>query len=136
MNYDRYLNASVAAVPPSGIRRFFDMASTMKGTISLGVGEPDFITPYHIRDAAINSLLNGETQYTANRGMLSLRKAVSRYLEERFAVSYDPEREIVITVGASEAIDTVIRAIASPGDEILVPEPSYVSYSPSVIFAG
>ncbi|MBR4458842.1 MAG: aminotransferase class I/II-fold pyridoxal phosphate-dependent enzyme [Clostridia bacterium] len=136
MNYDRYLNASVAAVPPSGIRRFFDMASTMKGTISLGVGEPDFVTPYHIRDAAINSLLNGETQYTANRGMLSLRKAVSRYLEERFAVSYDPEREIVITVGASEAIDTVIRAIAGPGDEILVPEPSYVSYSPSVIFAG
>ena len=136
MNYDRYLNASVAAVPPSGIRRFFDMASTMKGTISLGVGEPDFITPYHIRDAAINSLLNGETQYTANRGMLSLRQAVSRYLEERFAVSYDPEREIVITVGASESIDTVIRAIAGPGDEILVPEPSYVSYSPSVIFAG
>ena len=136
MNTDRFLNKAIAAVPPSGIRRFFDMASTMKGTISLGVGEPDFITPYHIRNAAIDSLLNGETQYTANRGLLSLRKAVSRYLRERFSVDYDPEREIVITVGASEAIDTVIRAITESGDEILVPEPSYVSYSPSVIFAG
>ena len=136
MNYDRYLNRAIAAVPPSGIRRFFDMASTMKGTISLGVGEPDFVTPYHIRNAAIDSLLRGETQYTANRGLPELREAVSRYMQERFSLSYDPKTDIVITVGASEAIDVALRAITGPGDEILVPEPSYVSYSPSVIFAG
>ena len=136
MNYDRYLNPAIAAVPPSGIRRFFDMAATMKGTISLGVGEPDFVTPYHIRDAAITSLLRGETSYTANRGMLELREEIARYLDGRFGVSYDPATEIVVTVGASEAIDTALRVITSPGDEILVPEPSYVSYSPSVIFAG
>ena len=136
MNYDRYLNQAIAAVPPSGIRRFFDMASTMKGTISLGVGEPDFVTPYHIRNAAINSLLAGETQYTANRGMLELREEIARYMQERFGLSYDPKTDIVVTVGASEAIDTALRAIVGPGDEVLVPEPSYVSYSPSVIFAG
>ena len=136
MTYDRFLNAAVAAVPPSGIRRFFDLASTMKDTISLGVGEPDFKTPYHIRNSAINSLLDGETQYTPNRGLLSLRKEISIYLRNRFAVSYDPGEEILVTVGASEAIDLALRAMVSPGCEVLVPEPSYVSYSPSVIFAG
>ena len=136
MNYERYLNARVAAVPPSGIRRFFDLAATMKGTISLGVGEPDFVTPYHIRDAAINSLLDGQTQYTANRGLPELREEIARYLEERSGVSYDPAKEILVTVGASEAIDLALRAILEPGDEVLVPEPSYVSYAPSVIFAG
>ncbi len=136
MNYDRYLNAAIAAVPPSGIRRFFDLAATMRDTISLGVGEPDFITPYHIRNAAINSIVDGETQYTPNRGLLSLRKEIGLYLESRYQVSYDPEKEILVTVGASESIDVALRAIVSPGDEVLVPEPSYVSYSPSVIFAG
>ncbi len=136
MNYDRYLNPAIAAVPPSGIRRFFDMASTMRGTISLGVGEPDFVTPYHIRNAAIDSLLAGETQYTANRGLLELREEIARYMQGRFSLTYDPQKEIVVTVGASEAIDTALRAIVGPGDEVLVPEPSYVSYSPSVIFAG
>ena len=136
MNYDRYLNPDIAAVPPSGIRRFFDLAATMKDTISLGVGEPDFVTPYHIRNAAINSLLDGETQYTPNRGLLPLRREISRYLEERFSTLYDPETEIVVTVGASESIDIALRALVAPGDEVLVPEPSYVSYSPSVIFAG
>ncbi len=136
MNYDRYLNRAIAAVPPSGIRRFFDLAAAQKDTISLGVGEPDFITPYHIRDAAINSLLNGETQYTANRGLLSLRKAISRYMDERFHLPYDPEKEILVTVGASEAIDIALRAMVQAGDEVLIPEPSYVSYCPSVIFAG
>lgn len=136
MNYDRYLNAAIAAVPPSGIRRFFDLAATMRDTISLGVGEPDFITPYHIRNAAINSIVDGETQYTPNRGLLSLRKEISRYLESRYQTVYDPETEILVTVGASESIDVALRAIVSPGDEVLVPEPSYVSYSPSVIFAG
>ena len=137
MNYDRFLNPEVAAVPPSGIRRFFDLASGRRDTISLGVGEPDFRTPYHIRNAAINSLLDGETQYTANRGLLSLRREISYYLKHRFgAPEYDPETEILVTIGASEAIDLALRAMVHAGDEVLVPEPSYVSYSPSVIFAG
>lgn len=136
MNYDRYLNARVAAVPPSGIRRFFDLAATMKDTISLGVGEPDFITPYHIRNAAINSIVDGETQYTPNRGLLALREEISGYLQKRYQITYDPQKEILVTVGASESIDVALRALISDGDEVLVPEPSYVSYSPSVIFAG
>jgi len=136
MNYDRFLNPDVAAVPPSGIRRFFDLASTMKNTISLGVGEPDFITPYHIRNAAINSIIDGETQYTPNRGLLALREEIAAYLNIRYQLTYDPATEVLVTVGASESIDIALRAIVGPGDEVLVPEPSYVSYSPSVIFAG
>jgi len=136
VNYDRYLNPAVAAVPPSGIRRFFDLAATMRDAISLGVGEPDFITPYHIRNAAINSIIDGETAYTPNRGLLSLRKEISYYLESRYGTAYDPETDIIVTVGASESIDIALRALVGPGDEVLVPEPSYVSYSPSVIFAG
>ena len=136
MTYERLLNPAIAAVPPSGIRRFFDLAAGRKDTISLGVGEPDFKTPYHIRNAAINSLIDGETQYTANRGLLSLRREISLYLKGRYDLSYDPDSEILVTVGASEAIDAALRAMLRPGDEALVPEPSYVSYSPSVIFAG
>ncbi len=136
MTYEQYLNPRVAAVPPSGIRRFFDLAATMKGTISLGVGEPDFITPYHIRNAAINSIVDGETQYTANRGLLPLRQEIAWYLEHRYNLTYNPETQVLVTVGASESIDVALRAIVSAEDEVLVPEPSYVSYSPSVIFAG
>ena len=136
MNYDRFLNPEIVAVPPSGIRRFFDLAATMKDAISLGVGEPDFVTPYYIRNAAINSIVDGETQYTPNRGMLPLREEICRYLDERFGLNYDPATDVVVTVGASEGIDLALRAIVSRGDEVLVPEPSYVSYSPSVIFAG
>ena len=136
MNYDRFLNASIAAVPPSGIRRFFDLASTMKDAISLGVGEPDFKTPYPIRNAAINSLIDGETQYTPNRGLPSLRKEISIYLHSRYGLSYDPDQQILVTIGASEAIDVALRSMVSPGDEVLIPEPSYVSYAPGVIFAG
>ena len=136
MNYDRYLNSRIVSVPPSGIRRFFDLAASMKDTISLGVGEPDFKTPYQIRDAAINSLVDGETQYTANRGLLDLRQEIAQYLSERYHVSYDPQNEILVTIGASEAIDLALRALVSPGDEVLVPDPSYVSYAPGVIFAG
>jgi len=135
VNYEKFINPDIAAVPPSGIRRFFDIAATMKDAISLGVGEPDFVTPYHIRDAAINSLLDGETQYTGNRGMPELLEEISYYLEHRYQTKYDPKTEIMVTVGASEAIDVALRALVSPGDEVLVPEPSYVSYSPSVIFA-
>ncbi len=136
MNYDRYLNSRIVSVPPSGIRRFFDLAASRKDTISLGVGEPDFKTPYQIRDVAINSLVDGDTQYTANRGLLELRSEISGYLSDRYHISYDPQKEILVTIGASEAIDLALRALISAGDEVLVPDPSYVSYAPGVIFAG
>ena len=133
---ERFLSPRVTSVPPSGIRRFFDIAGTMKGAISLGVGEPDFVTPYHIRNAAMDSLLSGETQYTPNRGLLSLREEIAEYLARRFDVRYDPETEIVVTIGASEAIDLALRVTIDPGDQVLVPDPGYVSYAPCVTFAG
>ena len=136
MNYDRYLNQRVASVPPSGIRRFFDLAASRKEAISLGVGEPDFKTPYLIRDAAINSLIDGETQYTANRGLLELRQEIAGYLSSRYQTAYQPEDQILVTIGASEAIDLALRALITPGDEVLVPDPSYVSYAPGVTFSG
>ena len=136
MNYSRYLNERIASVPPSGIRRFFDLAASRKDAISLGVGEPDYKTPYLIRDAAINSLIDGETQYTANRGLLELRREIALYLSDRYHISYQPEDEILVTIGASEAIDLALRALISENDEVLVPDPSYVSYAPGVIFAG
>lgn len=132
----RFVSPSVMNVPPSGIRRFFDIASTMKDTISLGVGEPDFITPYNIRNAAINSILDGETQYTPNQGLLELRNEISLYIKNRFSLDYDSKSEIMVTVGASEAIDLALRACIQPGDEVIIPDPGYVSYSPCVRFAG
>ncbi len=136
IDYSKYINPRVAAVAPSGIRKFFDIVATMPDAISLGVGEPDFVTPYHIRNAAINSLLDGETQYTSNWGILSLRREIAYYLSSRYHITYDPNQEILVTVGASEGIDLALRSLTNPGDEVLVPEPSYVSYSPSVLFAG
>ncbi|MFH1512551.1 MAG: aminotransferase class I/II-fold pyridoxal phosphate-dependent enzyme, partial [Bacillota bacterium] len=136
MDYTRFLNASVTAVPKSGIRKFFDIVQTMPQAISLGVGEPDFVTPYHIRNAAIDSLLDGETQYTSNWGKISLRNEIAYYLKHRYGLTYDPRSEILATVGASEGIDIALRAMLSPGDEVVVPEPSFVSYCPGVIFAG
>ena len=136
MDYSRYINPVIAAVPKSGIRKFFDVASTIPDAISLGVGEPDFVTPYHIRNAAINSILDGETAYTSNWGILSLRKEIAYYQKHRYGLTYDPGKEVLVTVGASEGIDLALRAILCPGDEVLVPEPSYVSYCPGVIFAG
>lgn len=130
-----FVNKRAASLQPSGIRKFFDIVQKMEGAISLGVGEPDFVTPWNVRDAAIRSLQRGYTQYTGNRGLLELRELISRYLQERFGVCYPPERTIV-TVGASEAIDLALRAVCDVGDEILVPEPSYVSYAPAVILAG
>lgn len=132
----RYLNQTILAVPKSGIRKFFDVAATMPGAISLGVGEPDFVTPYHIRNAAINSLLDGETAYTSNWGTLSLRQEIARYMQDRYHLTYDPKKEILVTVGASEGIDLSLRVLMNPGDEVLIPEPSYVSYAPGVVFAG
>ena len=134
MNYNQYLNSRIAAVPPSGIRRFFDLAASRKDAISLGVGEPDFKTPYQFRDAAINSLIDGETQYTGNRGLIELRQEISLYLSGRYNITYRPETEILVTIGASEAIDLALRALISDGDEVLVPDPSYVSYAPGVVF--
>ncbi len=131
----KFVNDRAASLQPSGIRKFFDIVQKMEGAISLGVGEPDFVTPWNVRDAAIRSIQRGYTQYTGNRGLPELRELISRYLEERFGVHYPPERTIV-TVGASEAIDLALRAVCETGDEILVPEPSYVSYAPSVTLAG
>jgi len=135
VNTDRLISQRVACVPPSGIRKFFDIASTMKGAISLGVGEPDFVTPWNIRDAAIASIERGRTHYTGNSGIEELRKLIVEYLEVRFDVRYD-WKNVLVTVGASEALDLVFRAIIDPGDEILIPAPSYVSYIPGVTFAG
>ncbi len=136
MDYTKHLNKAIDKVPPSGIRKFFDVAATIPDVISLGVGEPDFKTPYAVREEAIGLLVQGKTQYSANAGLLSLRKEIAYYLKQRFGISYDPHNEIIVTIGASEAIDLSLRAIINSGDEVLVPEPSYVSYSPNVIFAG
>jgi len=136
LNYDKILCRRVAQVPPSGIRKFFDIANTMEGVISLGVGEPDFKTPWNCTDSAIYSLRAGHTHYTGNWGLLDLRKAISRYQAERFGAEYNPENEILVTVGASEGIDLAIRALVEPGDEVLVPDPSYVSYMPCITFAN
>ena len=136
MNYDEVLCRRVAAVPPSGIRKFFDIVSEMKDAVSLGVGEPDFTTPWRYSDAAIYSLKKGATHYTSNWGLLELRRLIARYEAERFQVEYDPAKEILVTVGASEGIDLALRALVEPGDEVLVPDPTYVSYAPGIAFAG
>lgn len=133
---ERFISPHVKNTPPSGIRKFFDIAGTMQGAISLGVGEPDFITPYHIRNAAIDSLLDGETQYTPNKGLLTLRKEIAGYMSKRFNASYDAQTEILVTVGASEAIDLALRCVLCSGDEVLIPDPGYVSYSPCVLLCG
>ena len=133
MNWQDKLSNTVINIKPSGIRKFFDIVQTMPDAISLGVGEPDFITPWHIRQAAMDSIRNGETAYTSNAGDPKLRKAIARYMEERFSLSYDPMGEVIVTVGASEAIDLAMRAIINPGDEVIIPDPSYVSYVPNVL---
>ena len=136
MEYERIINSRVADVPPSGIRKFFDIVRQMPEAISLGVGEPDFVTPWSIRDAAIQSIEDGQTQYTSNWGLESLREKIAAYLRMRYRVTYSPKNEVLVTVGASEGIDLAMRALVCPGDEVLIPEPSYVSYAPTVIFAG
>jgi aminotransferase len=130
-----YVAPHLRDIPRSGIRDFFEIVSGRKGIISLGIGEPDFMTPWHIREAAIYSLDRGVTTYTSNRGLLSLRKAIARYIEEEFRVAYRPDDEILITVGVSEALDLAIRALVSPGDEVMYHEPCYVSYNPVIRFA-
>lgn len=130
------LSQTIVSIKPSGIRKFFDIASERKDTISLGVGEPDFDTPWHIRDEGIYSLEKGRTFYTSNSGLIELRQEICNYYKRRFDVSYDPKKETIITVGGSEAIDIAIRAMVDPGDEVIVPQPSYVSYEPCAILAG
>ena len=136
MDYQKILSPTVVGIKPSGIRKFFDIANTMEDVISLGVGEPDFPTPWEIRKAGILSLEGGKTRYTSNRGLEVLREEIGRYVERKYNVTYDPKSEILVTVGGSEAIDACIRAIASPGDEIIIPQPSYVCYEPITALCG
>ncbi|MGQ9584316.1 MAG: aminotransferase class I/II-fold pyridoxal phosphate-dependent enzyme [Anaerolineae bacterium] len=126
----------VAQIPPSGIRRFFDIAATMEDVISLGIGEPDFVTPPHIIQAGMRSLEQGMTHYTSNSGILELREALAQHLDRLYGVQYDPERELLITVGVSEALYLALTAVLEPGDEVIVPQPCFVSYVPEVVFAG
>lgn len=136
MNYDKLLSSKAVALKPSGIRRFFDIAASMEGVISLGVGEPDFATPWAIRQCAIDTLENKRTMYTSNSGLLTLRSEISKYIEKTTGNTYCPENEIIVTVGGSEAIDLAIRSIVEPGDEVLIVEPSFVSYAPIVELTG
>jgi Aspartate/tyrosine/aromatic aminotransferase len=131
-----FISGRASSIPPSGIRKFFDLAMNMEDVISLGVGEPDFSTPWNICEASIYSIEQGGTSYTSNRGIQALRDAISHYLKEHYSLTYDPDREMVITTGVSEGLDIAVRAVVDPGDEVLVAEPSYVSYSPCVTLAG
>jgi aminotransferase len=133
---ERVLAERVRQVPPSGIRKFFDIAATMADVISLGIGEPDFDTPRGIIEAGVESLREGRTHYTANLGTIELRRALAAHLERLYGVSYDPKTELMITVGASEGVDLALRATCNPGDEVILHEPSYVAYVPAIIFAG
>lgn len=134
--HEVHLSQAVEKIKPSGIRRFFDLASSMDNIISLGVGEPDYTTPWNVREASIHSLERGMTSYTANAGLIELRESIASYMSNRFGAAYKPEGEVIVTVGASEGIDIALRSIVDPGDEVLVVEPCFVSYAPLVSLAG
>lgn len=136
IDYNKYLNPEALNIKPSGIRKFFDITETMTNVISLGVGEPDFYTPWHIRSAGIASLDNGKTRYTANRGMEELRIEICKFLNRKYNLEYDAKTDVVVTVGGSEAIDLAVRSLVQAGDEVLIPEPSFVCYEPIVKLAG
>ena len=136
MTWAERISPAVRAIPPSGIRRFFDIVAETKGVISLGVGEPDFVTPWHIRESCVYGLQQGYTAYTSNYGLLELREEIVKTVAATYGVTYDPRKEVLVTVGVSEALDLAMRAILSPGDEVLVPEPCYVSYKACVSLAG
>ena len=136
IQYDSLLNQNLLHIKPSGIRKFFDLAEKMDDVISLGVGEPDFLTPWHIRQEAVKTLDVGKTRYTANAGLLALRREISKYIENNYHLHYDYESEVLVTVGGSEGIDLFIRAVTNAGDEIIVPEPSFVCYNPIVSICG
>ena len=131
----KYLSDVVKSIPPSGIRKFFDLVSQTEGVISLGVGEPDFETPWHIREACFYSLEKGETMYTSNMGLLELREEIAAYQKRTIGVEYEPSSDILVTIGVSEAVDLALRALVGPGDEVLVPQPCYVSYAPGTVLA-
>ena len=135
INYEDLLIQKVQTLPPSGIRKFFDIVATMKDAISLGVGEPDFCTPWSVREAGIYSLEKGETHYTANAGLMELREEICNYTKRKYNVSYNPANEVLVTVGGSEAIDLVIRCLVGEGDEVLIPEPSFVCYKPCTVLS-
>ena len=136
MDYGKIIPEKVSSLKPSGIRKFFELVQGSKDTVSLTIGEPDFITPWHIRVAGIDSLERGKTYYTSNSGTTELRQAISEYLSRRFSLSYDPASEIIVTVGGSEAIDLTMRAVVAPGDEVIIPEPSFVCYEPICRLCG
>jgi len=136
MDYSKILSRRIEAIKPSGIRKFFDLLEDMHDVISLGVGEPDFLTPWHIRDAGIYALEKGFTKYTSNAGLRELRQEISRYMERRFQLQYDPLKQILVTVGGSEAIDLSLRVLLNPGDEVIIPVPSFVCYEPLVSMQG
>jgi aminotransferase len=136
MNIKKMLCRHITAVPPSGIRKYFDMVNEMEDVISLGIGEPDFVTPWNIREEGIYSLEKGYTNYSSNAGAIELRREICRYMERRFNLQYSPEHEVLVTVGGSEAIDLAIRVLATKGDEVIIPEPSFVAYKGCTLFSG
>jgi len=136
IDYDSILSKNVKSLAPSGIRKFFDMLTEMTDAISLGVGEPDFVTPLHVRQSGIKSLNDGKTYYTSNSGLLELREEIAKYLKRRFDISYEYKSEVIVTVGGSEAIDLAVRALVNPGDEVIIPIPSFVCYGPITTLAG
>ena len=135
MDYEKIINKNIQQIPPSGIRKYFDLLQGMEGGISLGIGEPDFITPRHVRDAGIRSLDEGYTKYTPNAGLPDLRRAVGEYMKRKYALEYEPLSEILITVGGSEGLDLALRCMLEPGDEVIIPTPSFVCYGPLTTMA-
>ena len=136
IDYDKYLNDHIRTVKPSGIRKFFDIANEMDDVISLSIGEPDFQTPWHIRDEGIKNLEKGKTWYSPNRGFMELRQEIANYYERRFGIPYDYKNQTLVTVGGSEAIDLAFRTLVQQGDEVIIPEPSFVCYEPLAVMAG
>ena len=136
MNYEKLMNGILVDMKPSGIRKFFDIAAEMEDVISLSVGEPDFSTPWHIRQEAVRTLEKGRTWYSPNAGFLALREAIAGYVQRHSHVTYDPKGEVLVTVGGSEAIDLCFRSLITPGDEVLIPEPAFVCYDPLTRMAG
>lgn len=136
MDFNKYISKAASEIPPSGIRKFFDIAAEMKDCISLGVGEPDFITPTNFSKYGIDSVNQGKTQYTSNNGLIELRRAIAKYLKDRYTLEYSADTDILVTVGASEGIDIALRMLINPGDEVIVPSPSYVSYAPCISLCG
>ncbi|MBP3299961.1 MAG: aminotransferase class I/II-fold pyridoxal phosphate-dependent enzyme [Clostridia bacterium] len=136
LNYDELLNPTARDMKPSGIRKFFDLAGSMQDVVTLSIGEPDFKTPWHIREAGISNLNEGKTAYTPNAGLVPLRRAITSYMSRRFGLQYDPDAEVIVTVGGSEGIDVTMRTVLRPGDEVLIPEPSFVCYAPLASMTG